>query len=277
MAPPNVDDDLEALLSADDEPAKPEPEEAPVTGPEPQAKAEAEAPAEGTAKSESKPPGEKPKPAARPATAGTPQRDSGWMVWALTVLLLLLTVIGVGWYANEQRMQVKDLKDQVETAKTQATGTQATAGGVADDLAPLVEEQLAIAKVREAAGDAEGAKYALLLAKRYADMADKLSGQTPSGKLQELQAQIEEAGTTTVQSPEPRVQSPEAKAVQSPESGVQSSTTTTTPDTTTAPAAEGATPASAAGAGAAPAATTGTQTPATEATATEGRPVPPGG
>ena len=286
MAPsPAQDDELESLLSADDEPAKPEPEEAPVKEPEPEAKAEAEAPAEGAGKSEIKPPAEKPKPTARLAAAPAPQRDSGWMVWALIALLLLMTVIGVCWYANQQRMHVKDLKDQLETAKTQATGIQATAGSVADDLAPLVEEQLAIAKVREAAGDAEGAKYALLLAKRYAEMADKLSGQTPSGKLQGLTAQIEETekavggAAATTPAAEPTTAAPEpAATAEQPATKAGEAT----------PGAAAAAPAAPAAAGTAPAATSETPAPAASAApqsgaaegkagAEEGKAVPPGG
>jgi cell division septation protein DedD len=193
MPPEAEGDELgDDLLDSDDDLLKPEPEEPAAeagpaeTKPEKPAEPQAEKPAAVKAP-------EKPRPAPRPVAAERAQRNGGWMVWALIVLLLLAAVIGVGWYANVQRMQVADLKGQLETAKTQATGMQATAAKAAVELLPLVEEQATLAKLRAASGDTEGAKYSLGLAKRYADMAERLSAGSRPGKLDELNGLIGEA------------------------------------------------------------------------------------
>ncbi|MBM3476721.1 MAG: hypothetical protein FJX75_25900 [Armatimonadetes bacterium] len=262
MAPPHVDDELEALLSADDKPTKPEAEAPPVERPEPQSPTDK--PAAEAERSESKPPEAKPA-AVRPAARPAPRKRSVWPTVAVVILVLLAAAVLLGLYANNLRGKVAALKGELETIKTQATGMEATAGKVADDLLPVIEENVAIAKIRAAAGDAEGAKYSLLLAKRYADMADKLSGGTPPGKLRELTTQIEETGTA-VQSPESGVQSSKAAgtAVQSPESGVQSSQGTAVQSPETTEKADQSSKATAAPV-------------APEATATEGQAVPPGG
>jgi hypothetical protein len=190
---PDQDDTLEALLGDETDE---KPKDSPAGSPAPPEAKRAEAPAAakdvtpsaGTEKAEAAPAA-----AAAPAPKGSP-----WIIVTVVILVLLAAAAGLGWYANQLRMELAQAKDELQTLKTQASGMEATAGNVADDLLPTIEEHATVAKLRAAAGDAEGAEYSLTVAKRYADMAEKLSGGTPSGKLRELTALIEAtAGTGT--------------------------------------------------------------------------------
>jgi hypothetical protein len=192
MPPEPERDELgDDLLDSDDDLLKPEPEKPAAEAAPAEAKPEKPVEPAGEKPAAAKPP-DKPKPVVRPVAVEAAHRNSGWMVWALIALLLLATVIGVGWYANVQRMRVADLKQQLDTAKTQANGIQATASKVAAELVPLVEEHATLAKLRASSGDTEGAKYSLALAKRYADMADRLSVGSRPGRLDELNGLIQE-------------------------------------------------------------------------------------
>jgi len=190
---PDQDDTLEALLGDETDE---KPKDSPAGSPAPPEAKRAEAtaapkdatPSAGTEKAEAAPAA-----AAAPAPKGSP-----WIIVTVVILVLLAAAAGLGWYANQLRMELAQAKDELQTLKTQASGMEATAGNVADDLLPTIEEHATVAKLRAAAGDAEGAEYSLTVAKRYADMAEKLSGGTPSSKLRELSALIEAtAGTGT--------------------------------------------------------------------------------
>ncbi|MBM3497318.1 MAG: hypothetical protein FJX74_01485 [Armatimonadetes bacterium] len=193
---PEHDDSLEELLGPDDPEVKAE------TPPAAAKPAEPEKVDPPTAEEKQpEPPAEKPKPAPvakstapAPAPAG---KRSPWAIVTVIILVLLAAAVGLGWYASELRTQLSAAKEELETVKTQATGMQATAGNVADDLAPVIEEHATVAKLRAAAGDVEGAKYSLLVARRYAEMAERLSAGSPSSKLRELTALIEETEKAT--------------------------------------------------------------------------------
>lgn len=170
-------------------------------------------PPEAAAAEERKPPQpseKRDKPPAKPP-AQPPRRRKAWPIVTLIILVLLVVAAGLGWYAYELRERVAALNEEIGNVKAQASGMQATAAKAAEELLPLVEEQATVAKIRAAAGDAEGAKYALAMAKRYADIAERLSSGSPSSKLRELRGLIEqtEKGLST---PSP------AKAETAPES-----------------------------------------------------------
>jgi len=211
---PEHDESLEELLAEDLPPRTPLPSEGGST-------------TEATAKADES----APKPAPKPSAPAAGRKRSCWPTVVVILVVLLAAAVGLGWYATRLRGQVAALKGELETLKTQATGMEATAGNVADDMLPLIEEHATIAKLRATAGDAEGAKYSLMLAKRYADMAERLSADSPSSKLRGLKAQIEETektvggGAAAAPAAEPATTPPEpAKAGGngSPESGVQS-------------------------------------------------------
>ena len=189
---PEQGDPIDDLLDADDELPKPRTPTTPVTVAASTPRAEAP-----VAEVAQEAPSVELAPA---ASAPAAARRSGWMVWTLIVLVLLAAAVALGWYASQLRTEVAELKGQIESAKTQATGMQATASKVAQEVVPLVEEQATLAKLRAASGDREGAAYSLSLAKRYADMAERLAGGTPPASLAAAKALIAEAeqaaGTT---------------------------------------------------------------------------------
>lgn len=177
----DASDNLEELLS--DEKEEPRAD----TGPEGQTASAAGSEQAKTAEAKGK--AEK---APAKAVQAPAKRRRVWPTITLVILVLLAAAVGLGWYAYHLRERVAALNEEISNIKAQASGMQATAAKAAEELLPLVEEQIAVAKIRGAAGDAEGAKYALAIAKRYADVAERLSSGSPSSKLRELKGLIEQ-------------------------------------------------------------------------------------
>jgi len=126
------------------------------------------------------------------AKPAAPRRTRWWLWLTIIFLVLVLAVVGLGWYTSVLRERVEALQTEVDAAQQQAGSLSTAASAVANELVPLAQESALVAKLRQASGDPEGAAGALHRAKEIADMAHRL---TPTGRpasLSEIEQQIAE-------------------------------------------------------------------------------------
>ncbi len=149
--------------------------------------------------------GEKVEPAAPPRRR--------WGLWLFVLFLVLaLAVVGLGWYASYLRQQVGGLKAQLDEAEQQAGGLATTASAVANELMPLAEESVLVAKLRQGSGDPEGAAGALHRAQTIADMARRLTPTGRPARLGGIEQQIGEVEAALAGGGEPEGPEEEADA-----------------------------------------------------------------
>lgn len=136
---------------------------------------------------------------ASPADAAeptAPHKRRWWLFWTIVFLVLALAVVGLGWYASDLRDQVAGLKADIDAVQQQAGTQQTAASAVANELMPLAEEHVLVAKLRQAAGNPDGAAGSLHQAKRLAEMARRLApvgGPAKLGEIEQLIGEVETA------------------------------------------------------------------------------------
>lgn len=134
-----------------------------------------------------------PEPEAEEKVEPAAPRKRSWGLWLFVLfLVLVLAVVGIGWYASYLQRQVVELKAQLDEAEQKAGSLATTASAVANELMPLAEESALVAKLRQTSGDPEGAAGALYQARKIADMARRLTPTGAPAKLSEIERKITE-------------------------------------------------------------------------------------
>jgi hypothetical protein len=138
-------------------------------------------------------------------------RKPRWGLWLFVLFLVLaLAVVGTGWYASYLQQQVAELKIQLDEAEQKAGNLGTAASAVANELMPLAEENVLVAKLRERSGDPEGTAGALHRAKTIAEMARRLTPAGRPAKLSEIEQQIAEVEAALGGGAEPETSEEEA-------------------------------------------------------------------
>ncbi len=138
-------------------------------------------------------------------------RKRRWGLWLFVLfLVLVLAVVGVGWYASYLRDEVAGLKAQLGEAEQTAGSLATAATAVASELMPLAEESVLVAKLRQGSGNPEEAVGALHRAKAFAEMARRLTPTRRPAKLGDIEQQIAEVEKALVGAGEPETSEEQA-------------------------------------------------------------------